>query len=81
MGAKLVETELPVDCTWCGSRLHVFLGVQESRSGPDNTLILCPSCDGTALPLIRRRVVALGHLEERHDVLVWVQDRGPGEPG
>ena len=75
MSARLVETELPIPCTWCSKPLHAYLDV--STAAHDRSLILCPACDAPAAPIVRRRVVSFGHLEERGDVFVWVEGRGP----
>ena len=75
MEAKLVETELPLPCTWCGKPLHAYLNVEPANRSHDTSIILCPACDSPAAPMLRRRVVAFGHLEKRNDVFVWVEGK------
>lgn len=78
MAAKLLETELPIPCTWCGKPLQAFLDVPSSGNTSDRSLILCKACDLQTVATVRRRVVSVGHLEKRDDVYVWVEGRLPG---
>jgi hypothetical protein len=71
MVKEFVETEIPVKCRWCQQEMVLFLGVQPS-SDSLISLVLCQTCDRPLLPLVRKRVIAIGRLEERDDHLVWV---------
>ncbi|HEX2259689.1 MAG TPA: hypothetical protein VHJ40_08110, partial [Actinomycetota bacterium] len=75
MMKEFVETEIPVECSWCEQRLVLFLGVRVTSSDPLTSLILCSTCDNPSLPLVRNRVIATGRLEEREDHLAWVPTR------
>jgi NAD-dependent SIR2 family protein deacetylase len=75
MSARLVETELPIACSWCSKPLHAYLEV--SAGDHDASVILCQHCDAPAAPMVRRRVVSFGHLEEQGDVFVWVEGHAP----
>jgi hypothetical protein len=76
MAAKLLETALPVGCSWCEQQLHAFLGVRTAAQEPPVSLVLCPTCDAPTLNLVREHVIGFGRLEEHDDMLVWVVDRG-----
>lgn len=75
MEQEFVETEIPVECSWCEQHMVLFLGARATSSDPLISLILCATCDSPSLPLVRKRVIATGRLEKREDHLVWVPTR------
>lgn len=74
--AALVETEIPIRCRWCDRPNHVFLEVappaEKVEAEAYVSLVVCPECDSHVLPLVRRRVICSGRLENRGEELVWV---------